>query len=106
VETIFRTMKGQPDARPIFHETDDSIRGHVFCSSRDLATAMLPALQPAAGAACAHPRGSRAATRAGPAGQGTARPDRARWPSRGCARVQRYCGTNPLALMMRAQVAV
>ena len=32
VETIFRTMKSQLDTRPIFHKTDDTIRGHVFCS--------------------------------------------------------------------------
>ena len=32
VESIFRTMKSQLDTRPIFHKTDDTIRGHVFCS--------------------------------------------------------------------------
>lgn len=32
VEDIFRTMKSQLDTRPIFHKTDDTIRGHVFCS--------------------------------------------------------------------------
>jgi transposase len=32
VEAIFRTMKTQLDTRPIFHKTDDTIRGHVFCS--------------------------------------------------------------------------
>lgn len=32
VEAIFRTMKSQLDTRPIFHKTDDTIRGHVFCS--------------------------------------------------------------------------
>ena len=31
VEAIFRTMKSQLDTRPIFHKTDDTIRGHVFC---------------------------------------------------------------------------
>ena len=32
VEAIFRTMKSQLDTRPIFHKTDNTIRGHVFCS--------------------------------------------------------------------------
>jgi transposase len=32
VEEIFRTMKSTLDTRPIFHKTDDTIRGHVFCS--------------------------------------------------------------------------
>jgi transposase len=32
VEAIFRTMKNQLDTRLIFHKTDDTIRGHVFCS--------------------------------------------------------------------------
>jgi hypothetical protein len=32
VEAIFRTMKSQLHTRPIFHKTDDTIRGHVFCS--------------------------------------------------------------------------
>ena len=32
VEAIFRTMKSQLDTRPIFHKTDETIRGHVFCS--------------------------------------------------------------------------
>ena len=32
VEAIFRTMKSQLDTRPIFHKTDDTIRGHVFCT--------------------------------------------------------------------------
>jgi len=32
VEAIFRTMKSQLETRPIFHKTDNAIRGHVFCS--------------------------------------------------------------------------
>jgi transposase len=32
VEAIFRTAKSQLDTRPIFHQCDDTIRGHVFCS--------------------------------------------------------------------------
>ena len=32
VEAIFRTTKSQLDTRPIFHQCDDTIRGHVFCS--------------------------------------------------------------------------
>lgn len=32
VEAIFRTMKSMLDTRPVFHRTDDTIRGHVFCS--------------------------------------------------------------------------
>ena len=43
VETIFRTMKSQLHTRPIFHKTDDTIRGHVFCSF--LALALRKALQ-------------------------------------------------------------
>jgi Transposase DDE domain len=43
VETIFRTMKSQLDTRPIFHKTDDTIRGHVFCSF--LALVLRKALQ-------------------------------------------------------------
>ena len=27
-----RTAKSQLDTRPIFHQCDDTIRGHVFCS--------------------------------------------------------------------------
>jgi len=43
VEAIFRTMKSQLDTRPIFHKTDDTIRGHVFCSF--LALVLRKALQ-------------------------------------------------------------
>ena len=43
VEAIFRTMKSQLDTRPIFHKTDDAIRGHVFCSF--LAMVLRKALQ-------------------------------------------------------------
>lgn len=32
VERIFRDMKSLLDTRPIFHKTDEGIRGHVFCS--------------------------------------------------------------------------
>jgi hypothetical protein len=32
VEDIFRTMKAILDTRPIYHQTDEAIRGHVFCS--------------------------------------------------------------------------
>jgi transposase len=32
VETVFRTMKSGLNTRPIFHKTDRTIRGHVFCS--------------------------------------------------------------------------
>ena len=32
VEQIYRTAKSLPDTRPIFHKTDATICGHVFCS--------------------------------------------------------------------------
>jgi transposase len=32
VEEIFRTMKSILESRPIFHQCDECIRGHVFCS--------------------------------------------------------------------------
>ncbi len=32
VEEMFRTAKTLLETRPIFHHTDDTIRGHVFCS--------------------------------------------------------------------------
>ena len=32
VEQLFRTAKSLLDTRPIFHKTDATIRGHVFCS--------------------------------------------------------------------------
>ena len=32
VEDIFRTMKSILDTRPIYHQRDETIRGHVFCS--------------------------------------------------------------------------
>jgi transposase len=32
VEAIFRSMKAVLDTRPIYHQTDRCIRGHVFCS--------------------------------------------------------------------------
>lgn len=32
VEDVFRTMKSLFDTRPIYHRTDEAIRGHVFCS--------------------------------------------------------------------------
>ena len=31
VEDIFRTMKSILESRPIWHQTDASITGHVFC---------------------------------------------------------------------------
>jgi hypothetical protein len=32
VEQFFRAAKSMLDSRPIFHQGDDSIRGHIFCS--------------------------------------------------------------------------
>jgi len=32
VEKVFRDVKSVLDTRPIFHQRDDTIRGHVFCS--------------------------------------------------------------------------
>jgi hypothetical protein len=32
VEDIFRTTKSILDTRPIYHQSDEAIRGHVFCS--------------------------------------------------------------------------
>jgi transposase len=32
VEAIFRSMKSVLETRPICHQHDDAIRGHVFCS--------------------------------------------------------------------------
>jgi len=32
VEQVFRDMKSLLETRPIFHQTDEAIRGHVFCS--------------------------------------------------------------------------
>ena len=32
VEALFRSMKSVLDTRPIYHQTDAAIRGHVFCS--------------------------------------------------------------------------
>jgi len=32
VERVFREMKSVLETRPIFHQTDEAIRGHVFCS--------------------------------------------------------------------------
>jgi hypothetical protein len=32
VEQVFRDMKSVLDTRPIFHQRDETIRGHVFCS--------------------------------------------------------------------------
>jgi hypothetical protein len=32
VETMFRTMKSILETRPIYHQRDETIRGHVFCS--------------------------------------------------------------------------
>jgi transposase len=32
VEAVFRSMKSLLDTRPVFHQCDETIRGHVFCS--------------------------------------------------------------------------
>ena len=32
VEAIFRSMKSVLETRPIYHQRDEAIRGHVFCS--------------------------------------------------------------------------
>ena len=32
VEAVFRSMKSLLDTRPIYHQCDETIRGHVFCS--------------------------------------------------------------------------
>jgi transposase len=32
VERVFRDVKSMLETRPIFHQRDDIIRGHVFCS--------------------------------------------------------------------------
>ena len=32
VEQVFRDMKSLLETRPIFHQADEAIRGHVFCS--------------------------------------------------------------------------
>ena len=32
VESIFRSAKSLLETRPIYHQVDDTIRGHVFCS--------------------------------------------------------------------------
>ena len=32
VERVFRDVKAMLETRPIFHQRDDTIRGHVFCS--------------------------------------------------------------------------
>jgi transposase len=39
VEDIFRTTKSILDTRPIYHQKDAAIRGHVFCSFRALVCA-------------------------------------------------------------------
>ena len=43
VEAIFRTMKSLLETRPIYHQCDETIRGHVFCSF--LALVLRKALQ-------------------------------------------------------------
>lgn len=37
VEHVFRDMKSVLDTRPVFHQRDETIRGHVFCSFLSLA---------------------------------------------------------------------
>ncbi|MGX5845420.1 IS1634 family transposase, partial [Mesorhizobium sp. ArgA1] len=32
VENLFRSAKASFDTRPVFHQSDAAIRGHVFCS--------------------------------------------------------------------------
>ena len=32
VESVFRQVKSMLETRPIYHKTDEAIRGHVFCS--------------------------------------------------------------------------
>ena len=32
MEQVFRDMKSILETRPIYHQTDEAIRGHVFCS--------------------------------------------------------------------------
>ncbi len=32
VEQVFRDIKSMLDTRPVFHQRDETIRGHVFCS--------------------------------------------------------------------------
>jgi transposase len=32
VEQVYRTHKALLETRPIYHQTDEAIRGHVFCS--------------------------------------------------------------------------
>jgi len=32
VEYLFRSLKSVLNTRPIYHQNDDSIKGHVFCS--------------------------------------------------------------------------
>ena len=32
MEQVFQDMKSVLDTRPIFHQRDETIRGHVFCS--------------------------------------------------------------------------
>ena len=43
VEDLFRSVKSVLDTRPIYHQTDEAIRGHVFCSF--LALILLKELQ-------------------------------------------------------------
>jgi transposase len=43
VEQLFRSMKSIIETRPIYHKSDETIRGHVFCSF--LALVLLKELQ-------------------------------------------------------------
>ena len=43
VESVFRCVKSVLQTRPIYHQCDDTIRGHVFCSF--LALVLLNELQ-------------------------------------------------------------
>jgi transposase len=55
VEDIFRTTKSILDTRPIYHQTNEAIRGHVFCSF--LALVMRKALEDRLAAARLKPEG-------------------------------------------------
>ena len=45
VEAAFRSMKSVLQTRPIYHQCDDTIRGHVFCSFLSLVLVLFKELQ-------------------------------------------------------------
>lgn len=45
VEALFRSAKSLLGTRPIYHQCDETIRGHVFCSFLALALVLRKALQ-------------------------------------------------------------